>query len=52
MFVPASYTLAMVIMLSGMVFWGSWPNTFKLTRNWRMELYYWDYAFGSFSPRL
>ncbi|MGP8258312.1 MAG: GRP family sugar transporter [Methanoregula sp.] len=48
MFVPASYALAMVIMLSGMVFWGSWPNTFKLTRNWRMELYYWDYAFGIF----
>lgn len=48
MFLPSSYTLALIIMLSGMVFWGSWPNTFKLTRNWRIELYYWDYAFGIF----
>jgi glucose uptake protein len=48
MFLPSSYTLALVIMLSGMVFWGSWPNTFKLTRHWRMELYYLDYALGIF----
>ncbi len=28
--------------------WGSFANTFKLTRNYRFELYYWDYAFGIF----
>jgi len=33
-------------MILGMFFWGAWPNTYKLTRNWRFELFYWDYAFG------
>lgn len=26
--------------------WGSFANTFKVTRNYRFELYYWDYAIG------
>lgn len=28
--------------------WGSFANTFKLTKNYRFELYYWDYALGIF----
>ena len=28
--------------------WGSFANTFKLTRNYRFELYYWDYGLGIF----
>jgi glucose uptake protein len=48
MFLPGSYAVALVMMLAGMFFWGSWPNTYKLTRNWRVELFYWDYAFGIF----
>lgn len=48
MFLPNSYTVALVMMLLGMFCWGSWPNTFKLTRNWRFELFYWDYAVGIF----
>lgn len=36
------------MMLAGMVFWGSWPNTYKLVRGWRVELFYWDYVFGIF----
>jgi len=28
--------------------WGSFANTFKLTKNYRFELYYWDYAAGIF----
>jgi glucose uptake protein len=46
MFLPASYPVALAMMLLGMFFWGSWPNTYKLTRNWRFELFYWDYVFG------
>jgi glucose uptake protein len=29
-----------------MICWGSWANTFKLTRGVRFELFYWDYALG------
>lgn len=28
------------------VFWGSWANTFKGTKGYRFELFYWDYAVG------
>ena len=48
MFLPGTYTAAMVMMLLGMFFWGSWPNTYKLTTGWRFELFYWDYALGIF----
>ena len=30
------------------VCWGSFANTFKGTRNYRFELYYWDYGLGIF----
>jgi glucose uptake protein len=33
-------------MILSMVCWGSWANTFKLTRGVRFELFYWDYAVG------
>jgi len=32
--------------------WGSFANTFKLTRNYRFELYYWDYGLGIFAISL
>ncbi len=52
MFLPSSYTAALVMMLFGMFCWGSWPNTYKLTRGWRFELFYWDYAAGIFLTAL
>jgi glucose uptake protein len=36
------------LMILSMVCWGSWANTFKLTRGVRFELFYWDYAAGLF----
>ena len=48
MYLPGSYVVALSLMLAGMFFWGAWPNTYKLTRNWRFELFYWDYVFGIF----
>ena len=30
------------------VCWGSFANTFKVTRNYRFDLYYWDYGLGIF----
>lgn len=28
------------------VFWGSWANTYKGAKNYRFELFYWDYIIG------
>lgn len=41
-----SPSLAWTLMLLSMICWGSWANTFKLTRGVRFELFYWDYAIG------
>jgi len=46
MFVPGSFTVALVMTILSTICWGSFANTFKLTRNYRFELYYWDYAIG------
>ncbi len=48
MYLPTSHATALLMMLTGMILWGSWPNTFKLVKNWRVELFYLDYAFGIF----
>lgn len=36
----------MLLLILGMVFWGSWANTLKLVGKWRFELYYFDFAIG------
>ena len=46
MFVPSVYTVALGMMIVSMLCWGSWANTQKLCRNWRFELFYWDYVWG------
>jgi glucose uptake protein len=48
MFVPASFTAALLMTILCTCCWGSFANTFKLTRNYRFELYYWDYGLGIF----
>lgn len=48
MFVPESYGLALLMMIVCAACWGSWANTYKLTKNVRFELFYWDYAVGIF----
>jgi len=45
-FQPQTFAVALTMMILSMFFWGIWPNTYKATRNWRFELFYWDYAFG------
>ncbi len=48
MFIVNSYSLAVIFCIVTMLCWGSWGNTQKMTdNNWRFELYYWDYAFGT-----
>jgi glucose uptake protein len=47
MFVVHSYALAVVLCVLTMFCWGSWANTRKLaSKDWRFELFYWDYAIG------
>jgi glucose uptake protein len=46
MFTPATFATAMMMMVASTICWGSWANTYKQTRGYRFELFYWDYAFG------
>jgi glucose uptake protein len=44
-----SYPVAVAMCVVTMLCWGSWANTQKLaTKEWRFQLFYWDYAFGVF----
>ena len=48
MFTPSSLTVALLMMITSAVCWGSWANTYKGVKNYRFELFYWDYAIGIF----
>jgi glucose uptake protein len=52
MFTPQSFTVALVMMVATAICWGSWANTFKGVKNYRFELFYWDYAVGIFLASL
>jgi len=36
------------MMITSAICWGSWANTYKGVKNYRFELFYWDYAVGIF----
>jgi glucose uptake protein len=46
MFVPQIYGIALAMMITSMLCWGSWANTQKAAKGWRFELFYWDYVWG------
>lgn len=46
MILPTTYGVALLLTILSMICWGSWANTFKLTKRWRFELFYFDYAAG------
>jgi len=46
MTLPQTYLATLVLMILSMLCWGSWANTFKLTHNWRFELFYFDFSLG------
>lgn len=48
MFTPHSLGIALVMMITSAICWGSWANTYKGVKNYRFELFYWDYAVGIF----
>lgn len=48
MFTPPNFTVALLMMITSAICWGSWANTYKGVKNYRFELFYWDYAIGIF----
>ena len=46
MIIPTTYATALMLAILTMICWGSWANTFKMTKKWRFELFYFDYAAG------
>jgi glucose uptake protein len=48
LFTPSSLTVALLMMITSAVCWGSWANTYKGVKGYRFELFYWDYAVGIF----
>jgi glucose uptake protein len=52
MFVPSTFAAALLMTILSTCCWGSFANTFKGTKNYRFELYYWDYTFGIFGMAL
>jgi glucose uptake protein len=46
MFSPATFATALTMTVFSAVFWGSWANTYKGTKNYAFELFYWDYIVG------
>ena len=47
LFIVENYSLALVLCVITMLCWGSWANTQKLaSKEWRFQLFYWDYALG------
>jgi glucose uptake protein len=48
MFIPHSFTIALLMIITSTICWGSWANTYKGVKKYRFELFYWDYAVGIF----
>ena len=52
MYSPTTFGAALMMMIVSATCWGSWANTYKGVRNYRFELFYWDYAVGIFLASL
>jgi glucose uptake protein len=48
MYTPQTLGIALAMMITSAICWGSWANTYKGVKNYRFELFYWDYAIGIF----
>jgi glucose uptake protein len=45
-YLPGNFSTALLLTILSTVFWGSWANTYKGTKNYAFELFYWDYILG------
>ena len=52
MFVPHTFVTALFMMIASTICWGSWANSYKLTKNYRFELAYWDFSLAVFLTSL
>lgn len=52
MILPHTQLTAILILILGILCWGSWANTYKLGVKWRFELYYFDWIFGALAAAL
>src|SRR5689334_5704942 len=52
MFAPTTFAVALLMTILSTICWGSFANTYKVTKNYRFELFYWDYAVGIFLASL
>ncbi len=47
MILPGSYNVVLLVLIVGMLSWGTWANTLKAAGDkWRFELYCFDFAIG------
>ena len=46
MYEPQTYGVALLLMITAMLCWGSWANTMKFVPKWPFQLFYWDYVLG------
>jgi glucose uptake protein len=46
MYLPGDFSAALLLTILSAVFWGSWANTYKGTKHYSFELFYWDYILG------
>jgi glucose uptake protein len=46
MILPHTHTAVLILTILSALCWGSWASAYKLTRAWRFELYYFDFAIG------
>lgn len=46
MYLPSSFSSAIALSIASTVLWGSWANSYKLTKNYAFSLFYWDYIAG------
>ena len=46
MYSPPTFMVALIMTIFSAIFWGSWANTYKGTKNYAFELFYWDYIIG------
>jgi glucose uptake protein len=47
MIFPTTSTVGLLLLIFGLVCWGTWGNTQKATGKWRYEFFCWDFALGA-----
>src|SRR5580658_5998924 len=46
MYLPGTFATALLLTILSAIFWGSWANTYKGTKHYAFEHFYWDYILG------